>query len=164
MQLGVIGKLGVAPFRMRFDMDDEDTSSISCVLVKPLQKCIANAIARVWGRISTVLAQDFISVIEDDSASFAKTLQCLNTRNNASRRDVCMLFIGDKQYICVNYAERTSFHLPAPCCLRRMAAIVRADRSAIWSPKKSGGQFFISPKRSRSSGSSTAPSFVLRQK
>ena len=88
VQLCIVGKLGVAPLGVILNGHPHHMLTVPCVLKQPFQECVANTISCIWLRLASVLTQDFISIIKDDTPALLNMFQCLDTRNDASRRNI----------------------------------------------------------------------------
>src|ERR1035437_9661880 len=108
MQFRVIGKLGIASLSVLLDMHLRNTLRVSRVLMQPFQESIAKPVSCVWLRLLAVFTQNLVSVVKNNTAALSKTFKPFDTGNNAVGRNIFMLFIRNKQNICVNDCIRAS--------------------------------------------------------
>ena len=104
VQLCIVGKLGVAPLGVILNGHPHHMLTVSHILKQPFQECVAKPVSSVWLRLPAVFTQNFVFIVKNNTPILTNIFQCLYARNNASWRNIWMLFIGDKQDVRVNYA------------------------------------------------------------
>ena len=110
--------------------------------------------------MAAVLAQDASQIVEYDLLVQSQVIQCVDAGQNTRWSSMGRLTVCDDGHVRIDNQR----HHCTISFLRCVAAREIAAISPNSSPKKSFGQFLMSPNRSTSSGVSDDPSFPMSQK
>ena len=133
---------------------------IGLVLPDPFEESVSDSWLAGRRQVLHVLAQNSELIVKNDFSLQLNLLQRIDTCQNTSKSCLGRTPTGHNGDIGIDNKRVQDW---PPAC-RFTAARVIAAMSAISSPKKSLGQFSMSPKRLTSSGVNDDPSFPMSQK
>jgi|GEM_PF-5357372 len=88
MQFRIVRKLCITSLWMLFNMHLLNKMRISCILKQPFQECIAETVTCVWLRLLTIFAQNFVSIVKNNTAALSQMIEPLNASNNTFGRNI----------------------------------------------------------------------------